>query len=113
MLREFSRLAAGCGEAEGAHPDKLLHRLALGQAACDATDAFGAAMPTDFERAAWSSRLCWALLGKVSCEALAMAADHVGSMDGSGQLRGVARTLRALRRRPVPASLRAADSSLM
>ena len=110
VLREFNRLAAaGCGgEAEGAHPDKLLHRLALAQAACDATDAFAPAMPTDFERAAWSSLLRWALLGNVSCEALAMAADHVGSMDGSRQLCRVARTLNAIRRRPIPASLRAA-----
>ena len=115
VLREFSRLAAaGCGgEAEGAHPDKLLHRLALAQAACDATDAFAPAMPTDFERAAWSSLLRWALLGNVSCEALAMAADHVGSMDGSGQLCRVARTLKAIRRRPIPASIRAAGGALM
>ena len=110
VLREFSTPAtAGGGETAGIHPDELLHRLALGQAACDATDAFGPVLPADFERAAWSSLLRRALAGHVACEALAMAADHVGSMDGSGQLRGVARTLRALRRRPVPASLWAAD----
>lgn len=104
VLREFSRLAAADGEAEGAHPDELLHRLALRQAACDATDAFRPALPGDFERAAWSTLLHRALAGKVACEALAMVANHVGSMDGSGQLRSVARTLKAMRRRPIHAS---------
>ena len=103
ILREFSRLAAAVadGKAEDAYPDKLLHKLALKQAAYDTTDAFGPVLPGDFERAAWLSLLHWALLGRVTCEALTMVANHVGSMDRSGQLRSVARSLKAIRRRLV------------
>ena len=101
ILREFSRLAAAVagGKADGVHPDALLHQLALKQAAYDTTDAFGPVLPGDFERATWSSLLHWTLLGKVTWEALTMVANHVGSMDGSGQLRTVARSLKAIRRR--------------
>ena len=101
ILREFSRLTAAVAssKAEDGHPDKLLHQLALKQAAYDTTDAFGPVLPSDFERAAWLSLLHWTLLGKVTCEGLTMVANHVGSMDGSGRLRSVAKNLKAIRRR--------------
>ena len=101
ILREFSRLttAVSSSEAEDAYPHKLLHELALKQAACDTTDAFGPVLPGDFERTAWLSLLHWTLLGKITCEELTMVANHVGSMDGSGRLHDVARDLKAIRRR--------------
>ena len=94
VLREFSGPAGADADAVDAPPDKRLHRLALGQAACDATDASGAVLPGDFERVAWSSLLRWALFGKVACETLTAVANHVGFMDGSGRLRTAAKILR-------------------
>ena len=103
VLREFSTPAAAVagGKADGVHPDALLHQLALKQAAYDTTDAFGPVLPSDFERATWSSLLHWTLSAQVTCEALTMAADYVGSMGGSGQLRTVVRGLKTIHRRSI------------
>ena len=101
VLREFSMLAATAAgaKAKDVHPDKLLHQLALKQAAYDTTNAFGPVLSSDFERTTWLSLLHWTLSAKVTYKALAMVANHVRSRDGSGQLRTVARSLKAIRRR--------------
>jgi hypothetical protein len=96
VLREFACLSGTAADVDNAAPfqGRFLHGLAIGQAACDARDALVPVVAADFKRTAWSTLLRWVLFGKVSRGALTAAANHVGHLDGSGQLRRAARTLR-------------------
>jgi hypothetical protein len=96
ILREFTWFfgAAAHVGTGNAFQDRFLHQLAIRQAACDATDASAPVAAGDFRRTAWSTLVRWMLFGRVARAALTAAANHVGDMDDSGQLRRAAKTLR-------------------
>lgn len=96
VLREFTALLGTAAGTDPANelPDELLHRFTISQATCDAREASLLIVPNDFKQTAWLTLLRWVLLGNIAYGAVVTAANHVGDMDSSGELRRVAQTLR-------------------